>query len=132
VLLGNHFHEEFGVDQRERLARFDDPKNSPTLTARGLALSSGKDADKAVADFDRAVEVDPKSTLADSHRANLAYGKAWYDKALADYDAVIEQDSEFDWAYQVRGWIYYRRMDYDRALADYERAIKLVPTETVF
>src|SRR5262249_43026486 len=30
------------------------------------------------------------------------------------------------------GWIYYRRMDYDRALADYERAIKLVPTETVF
>jgi tetratricopeptide (TPR) repeat protein len=109
-----------------------DPKNSHALTARGLALSSGKDADRAVADLDRAIGLDPKATLAYYHRANLAYGKAQYDKALADYDAVIERDPGFDWAYHVRGWIYYRKMDYDRALADYETAIKLVPTETVF
>jgi tetratricopeptide (TPR) repeat protein len=109
-----------------------DPKNTHALTARGVALSMGKDPDKAVADFDRAIELDPKATLAYYHRANLAYGKAQYDKALADYNTVIEHDPGFDWAYHVRGWIYYRRMDYDRALADYEKAIKLVPTETVF
>jgi tetratricopeptide (TPR) repeat protein len=110
------------------------PKNSHALTARGLALSSGKakDPDKAVADFDRAIALDPKATLAYYHRANLAYGKTQYDKALADYNTVIEHDPGFDWAYHVRGWIYYRRMDYDKALADYEKAIKLVPTETVF
>lgn len=109
-----------------------DPKNVHALTARGVVLSSGKDADKAVADFDRAIELDPKGTLAYYHRANLAYGKAEYDKALSDYDAVIGQDPGFDWAYHVRGWIYYRRMDYHKALADYETAIKLVPTESVF
>ena len=114
----------------KELAR--DPKNIHALTARGIALSEGKDPDKAVADFDRAIELDPKATLAYYHRANLAYGKAQYDKALADYNTVIEQDPEFDWAYHVRGWIYYRKMDYDKALADYENAIKLVPTETVF
>src|ERR1043166_9101798 len=108
------------------------PKNSHALTARGLALSSGKDADKAFADFDSAIALDPKATLAYYHRANIAYGKAQYDKALADYNTVIEHDPQFDWAYHVRGWIYYRRMDYDKALADYQKAIKLVPTETVF
>ena len=48
------------------------PKNSHALTARGVAIGSGKDADKAVADFDRAIELDPKATLAYYHRANLA------------------------------------------------------------
>jgi tetratricopeptide (TPR) repeat protein len=108
------------------------PKNSHALMARGLALSMGKDQDKAAADFDNAIAIDSKAKLAYYHRANLAYGKAQYDKALADYNTVIEQDPAFDWAYHVRGWIYYRRMDYDKALADYEQAIKLVPTETVF
>jgi tetratricopeptide (TPR) repeat protein len=92
----------------------------------------GKDRDKAFADLERALTIDPKATLAYYHRANLAYGKGQYDQALADYNAVIEQDPEFDWAFHVRGWIYYRKMDYDKALADYEKAIKLVPTETVF
>jgi tetratricopeptide (TPR) repeat protein len=112
----------------------NNPMNSHALTARGLALSSGKgkNPDKAVADFDSAIALDPKATIAYYHRANLAYGKAQYDKALADYNTVIEHDPGFDWAYHVRGWIYYRRMDYDKALADYEKAIKLVPTETVF
>ncbi len=109
-----------------------DPKNSYALTARGMMLSSGKDADKAVADFDRAIELDSKAILAFYHRANLAYGKGHYDKAMADYNAVIELDPEFDWAYHVRGWIHYRRMDYEKALADYNQAIKLVPTESVF
>jgi tetratricopeptide (TPR) repeat protein len=108
------------------------PRNSHALTARGLALSSGKDANKAFADFASAIALDPKATLAYYHRANLAYGRAEYEKALADYNTVIEHDREFDWAYHVRGWIYYRRMDDEKALADYEKAIQLVPTETVF
>src|SRR5262245_21991237 len=71
------------------------PNNSHALTARGLALSSGKDPDKAFADFDRAIALDPKATLAYYHRANLAYGQAQYDKALVDYNTVIGHDPEF-------------------------------------
>ena len=112
------------------------PDNSHALTARGLALMSGKDSDKysdkAFADFDRAIALDSKAILAYYHRANLAYGKTQYDKALADYNMVIALDPAFDWAYHVRGWIYYRRMDYDKALADYQKAIELAPTESVF
>jgi tetratricopeptide (TPR) repeat protein len=108
------------------------PKNSHVLTARGVLLSSDKDPAKAFADFDSAIALDAKATLAYYHRATLAYVKGQYDKALADYNTVIEQDPEFDWAYHVRGWIYYRRKDYDKAVSDYEKAIKLVPTETVF
>lgn len=58
----------------KELAR--DPKNVHALTARGVVMRSCKDADKAVADHDRAIGLDPKATLANYHRANLAYGKA--------------------------------------------------------
>jgi tetratricopeptide (TPR) repeat protein len=113
----------------DKMAR--NPKDSHAFTARGLALMS-KNQDKALADFDKAIQLDPKATLAYYHRANLAYGRRQLDKALADYSFVIRTDPGFDWAYHVRGWIYYRKKDYDRALADYETAIRLVPTETVF
>src|SRR5262245_36669274 len=113
----------------EHLARH--PADSHAFTARGVALMS-KEPDKAIADFSKAIELDPRATLAYFNRANIAYERKEYDKALEDYNTVIANDPEFDWAYHVRGWIYYRRKDYDKALADYERAIQLVPTETVF
>jgi tetratricopeptide (TPR) repeat protein len=108
------------------------PRNSHALTARGIALLSGKEPERAAEDFDRAIAIDRDATLAYYHRATRLYSQAEYDKALADFDTVIELDPEFDWAYHVRGWIYYRRMDYEKALADFERAIQLVPTEAVF
>src|SRR5215813_10324897 len=114
----------------EQLARH--PGDSHALTARGVVLISKKETDKSLADFNKAIEIDPKATLAYFNRANLAYEKKEYDKALEDYNVVIASDPEFDWAYHVRGWIYYRRKDYDKALADYEKAIQLVPTEAVF
>jgi tetratricopeptide (TPR) repeat protein len=114
----------------ERLAQH--PEDSHALMARGVVLMSKKEPDKALADLNKAIELDAKAILAYFNRANLAYEKKEYDKALADYNTVIAIDPEFDWAYHVRGWIYYRRKDYDRALIDYEKAIQLVPTETVF
>jgi tetratricopeptide (TPR) repeat protein len=113
-----------------RLAK--DRKDSHSYTGRGLAYSANNELDKALADFDEAIRLDPNAILAHYHRANLAYGKGQYDRALADYNVVIDSDPTFDWAYHVRGWIYYRKKDYDKALADYEKAIKLVPTESVF
>ncbi len=74
-----------------------DPMDSYALIARGVALSSKGEADKARADFDQAIRLDPKATLAYYHRANLAYGKAEYDGALDDYNTVIRLDPQFDW-----------------------------------
>jgi tetratricopeptide (TPR) repeat protein len=108
------------------------PKDSHAYTARGQAYAANDESDKALADFNEAIRLDSRATLAYYHRANLAYGKGQYDKALQDYNVVIRDDPAFDWAYHVRGWIYYRRKDYPKALADFETAIKLVPTESVF
>jgi tetratricopeptide (TPR) repeat protein len=114
----------------EKLARH--PKDSHALIGRGVVLVAKNESDKALKDFNQAIELDPKATLAYYHRANLAYGKGQYEKALEDYTTVIRNEPDFDWAYHVRGWIYYRKQDYAKALADYETAIRLVPTETVF
>jgi tetratricopeptide (TPR) repeat protein len=82
------------------------PKDSHACTARGQAHAANNEPDKALADFNEAVRLDPGATLAYYHRANLAYGKGQYDKALEDYDVLIRHDPAFDWAYHVRGWIY--------------------------
>src|SRR5262245_7016283 len=46
----------------EKLAR--NPKDSHALTARGVVLQSKNESDKAVADFNRAIELNPRATLA--------------------------------------------------------------------
>jgi tetratricopeptide (TPR) repeat protein len=114
----------------KRLAK--DAKDVHALTARGQAYAAKNESDKALADYDEAIRLDPKATQAYYHRANLRYGRQQYPKALEDYDVVIRLDPKLDWAYHVRGWIYYRKKDYDKALADFEAAIKLAPTESVF
>src|SRR5262245_32562691 len=105
----------------KRLAK--DPKDVHALTGRGQAYAARNEPDKALADFDEAVRLDTKATLARYHRANLHYGRGQYQKAMEEYDVVIRQDPKLDWAYHVRGWIYYRKQDYAKALADFEAAI---------
>src|SRR5437868_5070529 len=45
------------------------PKKSHALTARGLTLSSSNQPDKALADFNSAIEFDSKAIVAYFHRA---------------------------------------------------------------
>ena len=95
--------------------------------SRGLAYYDKGDDDRAIADYNEAIRLDPKSAYAYSNRG-LAYDhKGDLDRAIADYNEAIRLDPKYALAYFNRGNAYYQKGDDDRAIADYNEAIRLDP-----
>ena len=84
---------------------------------------------QALADYSRAVELDPSQAWAIGSRGQTYQAMERYDEALADYTRAIELDPSQAWAIASRGETYQLMGRYDEALADYTRAIELDPSQ---
>jgi tetratricopeptide (TPR) repeat protein len=72
-------------------------------TNRGVEYEIKKEFDKAIADHDQAIKVDPKNWAAYNNRGNAYAGKHDYDHAIADYDEAIKLNPKYAEAYYNRG-----------------------------
>jgi len=94
---------------------------------RGFSWEGKGNLNKAIADYSKAIEVDPKDTAAYTLRG-VAWGKkAEYDKAIADYTKALEINPKFAKAYNNRGYTWAKKGDKDKAIADYTKAIEIDP-----
>ena len=94
---------------------------------RGGAYDYKGEYDRAIADFDKAIELNPKDGGAYINRGAVNYHKGEYDRAIADYTQAIKLDPKDAAVYTNRGIAYRRQGDFDRAIADYDKAIELNP-----
>jgi len=136
--------EEMEREEKETLARLRTIANAPVaappppakkpsvnpaqaLADSAIAAFGRKEYDKAIADYTKAIRIDPKFASAYSNRGS-AYGmKGEYDKAIADYTKAMELNSFIQYLYNNRGVAYLDKGDYDRALADFNQQIKIDP-----
>lgn len=92
----------------------------------GLAHFQKAEYDQAIADFSRAIEVNPGA--ANYYSRGLAhFQKAEYDHAIADFSRAIEIDPTLEPAFGYRGLANLQKADYDQAIADLSLAIALKP-----
>ncbi|MDR1898454.1 MAG: tetratricopeptide repeat protein [Treponema sp.] len=100
-----------------------------TATTAGRKAAAAEQAayDRAVADFSRAIRLDPNDAKAYNSRGVAYDSKGEYDRAIADYNQAIRLDPNNASAYNNRGNAYYAKGEYDRAIDDYGRAIRLDP-----
>ncbi len=96
---------------------------------RGWSYSQKDDHDRAIADYDEAIRLDPNFALAFVNCGWSYERKRQYDRALADYNEAIRADPKYSLAYNNRGWLRHLQGDYDRAIADYGEAIRLDPKD---
>jgi tetratricopeptide (TPR) repeat protein len=83
-----------------------------------------------LADFNRAIQLDPKNARAYCDRAILRDELLRQpDEALADYNQAIRLAPNFERAYFDRGVHYFGRHDCERAIADYTDATRLMPND---
>jgi tetratricopeptide (TPR) repeat protein len=86
---------------------------------------------EALAELDRAIEVDPKYGWALGTRGQVRHARAEYDAALADFARALELDPALNWARRCRGETYRLTGRYAEALAELDRAIAVDPNYAV-
>ncbi len=94
---------------------------------RGNAWGKKKDYDRAIADYNEAIRLNPQLALAFNSRGNAWAEKKEYDHAIADYNEAIRLNPQYSHAFSNRGNAWSYKKDYDRAIADYNEAIRLDP-----
>jgi len=89
------------------------------------------DRDRAYADFDQAIQLDPKDAQAFNNRGLAYYASNDLDRAIAEFNEAIRLDPKNAFAFNNRGGAYRDKNEYDRAIIDYSEAIRLQPTFVV-
>jgi tetratricopeptide (TPR) repeat protein len=92
---------------------------------RGNAYGEKGDFDRAIEDFDKALELNPEYADAYFNRGTAHSALNQHEKAIENYNKAIELDPNFAGAYNNRGLIYYNLMMHNEAIADYNKAIEL-------
>jgi tetratricopeptide (TPR) repeat protein len=97
------------------------------LVNRGIAKAKNGDLNGAIADFDRAMQLNPKDDAPYYHRAQARRLKNDAAGAIADYTRAIELGSTNPAAYNNRDNARAETNDWGGAISDYTRAIQIKP-----
>ena len=97
------------------------------LISQGNADSKAGEYDRAIAAYNEAIRLDPKSAFAYVSRGDAYADKGDNDRAIADFNEAIRLDPKSALAFRSRGVAYADKGDNDRAIADFNKAIRLDP-----
>jgi tetratricopeptide (TPR) repeat protein len=100
------------------------PRNASHWISRGRHLLKGSDAQAAMADFNRALQVSPDSVDARCGRAAALLQLDKVDEAIADCNTALANEL-IPLAASIRGDAYYKKGDLDRAIEDYGLAKRM-------
>jgi tetratricopeptide (TPR) repeat protein len=93
----------------------------------GVALYQKGRLDQAIAEFNKAIELNPRDAEAYNYRGSAYLKKGQIDRAISDYDQVLRLKPRYAEVYTDRGVAYGAKGQYDGALADFNRALELNP-----
>ena len=120
---GDRLGSEHRVALRGHRARAEQ-RRKPTTSAAPPTAAPGATSE-AIADFNKAIELDPNFGRAYANRALVHRRNGDTEQAFADYNRAIQADPSYAAAYVGRGNIYRQQGQLDLALADYNAAIQL-------
>lgn len=113
-----------------RSGKFAEPitGNDPTeLIKKGYIAFEQKDYNKALAYYNRCLELDPDYAAAFNNRALVLQALEKWPQALEDSNRAIALDPDYATAYSTRGWTFHRQGQSLRGLQDLDKAIELKP-----
>ena len=94
---------------------------------RGIAYGKAGDYERAIADFDAALRINPNHVRAYLNRGNANFARRDYDRAIADFGHAIRLEPKNAQLVMSRATAYEAKGDFSRAIADYDQALKLDP-----
>src|SRR5258708_10334382 len=106
------------------------PSTATDYVNRGIEKVKKGDPNGAIADFTKAIEIDPRYTSAYLNRGIERARKGDRDGAIADYTKAVEIDPLKASGYYNRGNALDHNGHHDRAIADYTKAIEIDSRDT--
>ena len=101
---------------------------SEAYNNRGVAYDDLRQYERAIQDYNKAIQLDPNNAEAYNNRGNAyAKGLKQYERAIQDYNKAIQLNPNDERAYNNRGISYRNLKQYERAIQDYDKAIQLNP-----
>ena len=97
---------------------------------RGRNYIQQDDNDRAIADFTKAIELDPEGANAYNHRGVAYASKLDFDRAIADFDKAIQFDPLLRNAHLNRGLSFSAKGDEARARVDFAIEEQLFPRQS--
>lgn len=104
-------------------------RSAHSYTGRGFQYLSKGEYQKALADFNQALEINPKYSRAYYNRGIVYYDNENYDKAIEDYSKAIELGLRHYDVFNNRGLAYSAIGKHDLAIQDYTTALKINPNQ---
>lgn len=99
---------------------------------RGSAYLQKEDYERAFADFNQSIKLQPDFALAYIKRGIVFFDAGRFNQALADYDQALRLQPNFALAYGVRCELYQHTGDYAHAITDCSKALELQPDATIY
>ena len=95
----------------------------------GKAKYYNDDYQGAIADFTKAIEINPLSEVAYAYRGDMKQLLDKYSEALVDLNKAIGLDPGYGFAYFIRAIVKSDLKDYQGAFADFDKAIEIDPLD---
>ena len=108
------------------------PDDGRLYTLRAGAHWAAGTTEKALADFDQAIEMGYQEPLAYTSRGLFHAESGNHDLAIEDYSRAIETDAKDMVPVANRASAYMAKGEYQRAIDDYSHAIKQAPTAPLY
>lgn len=104
-------------------------KAAAAYQSRGLIRSNRLDHDRAISDFNRAIELDPSRAEFFLARGNRFHCRGRYTQAVEDFTRAIQLEPNEAAYHFARGRSYHYLDENDRAVADFNQSVRLAPEE---
>jgi lipoprotein NlpI len=101
------------------------------LIMRGLAYVAKGDTDRAIADYDEAIRLDPRNALTFNERGLAFETKGDLERAITDFDRAVELRPGTGDVHYNRGRALLKSDAIERSIADFDEAIRLGPAGAV-
>lgn len=79
--------------------------------------------DEAIAEGERAIELDPLSLIVNAELGNTYFRGRQYDKAIEQLRKTLEMDQSFEFAHHILGWVYEMKGLFPEAIVEYQKAL---------
>ncbi|HEY6284926.1 MAG TPA: tetratricopeptide repeat protein, partial [Ktedonobacteraceae bacterium] len=112
-------HPSFSQEQQAQIYR-----------KRGFAYKRLKEYERAITDYNRAIELDSNYARAYASRGDAYRNIREYEQSIEDYNRALELRSNYAWAYVGRGQTHSLRKEYGQALKDLNHATEIAPNYT--